>query len=89
MNTYLSVIGDYVFSITIEPKHNRELEALYASMNSAREIRVERITELLYRKAKFSVKLEENPKRAKQLARKFLEYFGPERMFPERKLANL
>jgi len=76
-NTYLNVIGDYVFTIAIEPKHNRELEELYASMSSAKQIKVEKITDLLYRKAKFSVKLEENSKRAEQLRRQFVEYFGP------------
>lgn len=70
--TYITVVGEHIFSCEITPKHHHKLDELFASGGN-RETLAEH--SLFREKAKFAVKLERNAKKARRYMKMFEEYF--------------
>jgi CRISPR/Cas system-associated endoribonuclease Cas2 len=70
---YLSVVNDHVFTCEITPKHHHQLDKLFEDASLSRIALREH--PLFNEKAKFSVKLEKNSKKARQLKNMISEHF--------------
>jgi hypothetical protein len=71
---YLSVVGDFIFSVEVAPVHHNALTRLCREVSMSGDISL--VEPFFKKKAKFAVKLEENSRKAKSLTKRFRDYFG-------------
>lgn len=71
---YVSVVGSFVFSVEVAPVHHNALSRLCREISTSGDLSP--VEPFFKKKAKFAVKLEENPRRAKSLTKRFRDYFG-------------
>ena len=71
-----TIIGDYLYTAKLDEQSVRRIEALFSKVKSARDIKQEEVDQIFGGKAKCSVALEHNPKKALALKKKFATFFG-------------
>ena len=74
--SYFDIIGDYLLTVRIEDRLTAEIESLFHSVRSKRELDPLRAMRILTARGKIRMTLERNPKKSSFRARKFREYFG-------------
>lgn len=68
---YLSVIGDYILRIRIDPRTAKSLDRFFSEVSSERDLKLEQVLELFRRQGTFSVTVLHNRARASELRRQF------------------
>jgi hypothetical protein len=72
----LSVIGEYVVTLSVAKHIREQIESLYGSIRGAEDLDVAAINRLLHVKGRCLLRVEHNPGKAKKLKRSFAEFFG-------------
>lgn len=74
--TYYTVLADHVLTVRIDSETTARIHSLFESIRSERDLTPERVEEVFRSPARASLTLERNAKKARQLKKKFAEYFG-------------
>ena len=72
----LSVIGNYVVTLRIDRYIRNKIDNLFSKVKSAKDIELTEINHLLQLKGRCTLRVENNPTKARQLKTKFARYFG-------------
>ena len=75
-SNYFQIIADYVLTVKLDKKSTQAIEDLYDTTLSPKDIDIKKIVSIFTRKSRSRIVLENSPKKAKRLARKFDQYFG-------------
>lgn len=76
MSRYQSIIGDYLITVKLDTKTAQDVNDLFDSTHTARDLKFQTIFRVLNSPGKLSLKLEHNPTKAGSYTRKFQRFFG-------------
>lgn len=74
---YINVVGDFVVTVKLDSKINKEIKTLYNSTRSIQNLDIPSLVSTLRKSGKSFVILERNPKKATSFTKKIRKIFGP------------
>lgn len=76
LNAYITMMDDYIVTLTIDSETARRMDALYKSAQRADDVDFKAMVEFFNRPMKAVFQVEQNPKKASLWRKKFSRFFG-------------